>query len=238
MAGFLDKNTRVIDMVLTDYGKELYSKGDLEFSFYAFSDDEVDYDPWISGSGSLTATQLTSSKIEQIEATLVREAVFGLPKNLCPAAKDQTNIKDLLFTIPQGQKILPRMTISPDALSGTINVTQQKLQRSVVSRDSEGNIINKSEKIDLGFKTSNVSKYVVDFDLKEFLNKDSNEGFLIRYFSSGSGGLTELTHKRDLDDVVSYSNDIRLFIDQDVDDSSTPDIEQLVKSSTLEIGKK
>jgi len=237
MAGFLDKNTRVIDMVLTDYGKELYSKGELQFSFYAFSDDEVDYNPWISNSGSLTSVALTASIQEQVEATLVREAVFGKPRNMCPVAKDQTNIKELLFTIPQGQKTLPRITISPDSLSGSIHSIQQKIQRSVVHRDSEGSTINKAENIDLGFKTSNASKYVIDFDLKEFLNKESNEGFLIRLFSSGSGGLVELTHKRDLDDVLSYSNDVRLFLDEDVDSSSTPDSNQMLKASMFKIGK-
>lgn len=41
--GFIDKKKRVIDFNLTDYGRELLSKGILEFDHFAVSDFEVQY---------------------------------------------------------------------------------------------------------------------------------------------------------------------------------------------------
>jgi len=41
--GFLDKKERILDVVLTQKGRELLSKSQLNFSYYAFSDDGIDY---------------------------------------------------------------------------------------------------------------------------------------------------------------------------------------------------
>jgi hypothetical protein len=49
--GFLDKKERILDIVLTDRGRELMSKNQLKVAYYAFSDDGVNY------SGSLVAAQ-------------------------------------------------------------------------------------------------------------------------------------------------------------------------------------
>ena len=48
--GFLDRKSRVIDVVLTERGKRLYANGELDFSFCSFFDDGIDYDPWSTGS--------------------------------------------------------------------------------------------------------------------------------------------------------------------------------------------
>ena len=37
-------------MVLTGRGRELLAAGELDFTYYAFFDDGVDYDPWSTGS--------------------------------------------------------------------------------------------------------------------------------------------------------------------------------------------
>jgi len=49
--GFLDKKERILDIVLTDRGRELLSKNEMHVSYYAFSDDGINY------SGSLAALQ-------------------------------------------------------------------------------------------------------------------------------------------------------------------------------------
>jgi len=235
MAGFLDKNTRVIDMVLTDYGRELYSKNELEFSYYAFSDDEVDYDPYVSTSGSITNTQLTASKGEQIEATLVREAVFGLQKGMNSEARDQTNIKNMLFTMPQGQKILPRISTSPELTSGSIGMKQQRLQDIYVTLDQSGNVITKSGPFDRGFKKFNSSRLEFSKRIEDYFDKASHEGNLVRVFVSASNGLTEVVPKRDKKGVLSYNCDMRLFKDEETKNLRKSDSDK-IESLTRSIG--
>jgi hypothetical protein len=49
---FLDKKERVFDIVLSQYGKHLLSKGELKPEFYAFFDDNIVYDINYASSGS------------------------------------------------------------------------------------------------------------------------------------------------------------------------------------------
>lgn len=43
MAGFLDKKKRLIDYKLTDYGRQMLSKGSINFKYYTFSDSSIFY---------------------------------------------------------------------------------------------------------------------------------------------------------------------------------------------------
>lgn len=223
MAGFLDKNTRVIDMVLTDYGKELYSKGELEFSYFTFSDDEVDYDPWIYNSGSLSDTELTASKLEHVENSLVREATFGVGLDSGPAARDLSNINNLLFTMPQGQKVLPRMSVSPDFLTGSINAVQQKVERTGIVRDQYGTVIDKSGPFHMGYRKFKSTRVTFEGRVDDFFEKSAQEGFLVRVFHSGTSGLFEIDERYDIENVVSYANDLRLLLDEQADQSTDVD---------------
>ena len=237
MAGFLDKNTRIVDMVLTDYGRELHSQGKLEFTYYAFSDDEVDYDPYIHNSSSLSSTELTSSKEQQIDATLVREAVFGLSKDTSPAGKDSTNIQNLMFTMPQGQTVLPEVEFAPDLTSGSIDTKQQKLQEVFVTLDQFGNIISKLGPFDLGFRKFDGSRLSFDMKVRDFFDRAAHEGYLVRVFTSGSDGLREVKSKRDINNALSYMCDLRLFRDSEIDrldDSDAKKLESLEDSVTIE----
>lgn len=47
--GFLDRKSRVVDVVLTARGRRLFASGELDFAYYAFFDDGIDYDPWSTG---------------------------------------------------------------------------------------------------------------------------------------------------------------------------------------------
>ena len=53
--GFLDRKSRVVDVVLTAHGRRLFANGELDFAYYAFFDDGIDYDPY--STGSLTDTE-------------------------------------------------------------------------------------------------------------------------------------------------------------------------------------
>ena len=88
--GLLDKKERILDIVLTDKGRDLLSKNRLSFTYYAFSDEGVDY------SGSLVPT-VSSSLDNYVHRNLSYEA-------------DQRKGKDLasfLYTIPSREAVLP-----------------------------------------------------------------------------------------------------------------------------------
>ena len=230
--GFLDKNNRIIDMVLTDYGREQYSKGELEFTYYAFSDDGVDYDPYISTSGSLTSVQLEEEKIDQIAATLIREAIFGHHKGENFESKDQTNIKNLLFTVPQGQIIVPEMIISPTIETGSLETKQQKVVERATTRDKDGNLINVINESDRGYRKFNSQKLKLDIEMEDYFEKASQEGYSIKIFESGSSGLTEIKSKRDNRNITSFSKDLQLYKDNEIkriEKQQHTEIEKVVK---------
>lgn len=60
MAGFLDSESQIIDMVLTGHGKKLLSHGQLRFVYWAAYDDEIMYDATkyviARGTGTISGT--------------------------------------------------------------------------------------------------------------------------------------------------------------------------------------
>lgn len=40
---FLDKKERVLDIILTQHGRKRLAKGEFQPKYFAFSDDEIDY---------------------------------------------------------------------------------------------------------------------------------------------------------------------------------------------------
>ena len=236
--GFLDNKSRVIDMVLTDYGKELYSKGELRFEYYAFSDDEIDYDPWISNSASLSQTELTASKIEQILNTPIMEARFGRRLDSSPTSRDESNIQDLMFTMPQGQSVLPRMKVSPDVASGSIDTVQQVVEQITIVRNQFGQIVDSGDKKVLGVDKFKSSRLIFDMEIEDYFDNKSMEGYLIRFFNSGSDGLTEITPKRDLQNIVSYQKDVRALFDEMIERSDTISERALATMAGVRVLKK
>lgn len=99
MAGFLDPSERVIDMVLTDQGKQLLMRGDLHFTFWQAFDDEVDYQPQAT---HLRADQTLAQRQQELtETPLVREATLGY-RGLNFAADDTTNVHRPMYSGPPG----------------------------------------------------------------------------------------------------------------------------------------
>ena len=62
--GLLDKNDRIIDLVLPSEGRRQLSLGELEFKYFSVFDDEVDYDPYVANSGSLPPAMNRVSSVE------------------------------------------------------------------------------------------------------------------------------------------------------------------------------
>jgi len=94
--GFLDKKERVLDVVLTDKGRELLSQNLLDFTFFAFSDEGVDY-----GAALTASLQESGSVDDHIRQTLTFEA--NQHKNF----KEQTDLKTFLYSIPERRRTLP-----------------------------------------------------------------------------------------------------------------------------------
>lgn len=212
MAGFLDKNTRIIDMVLTNHGKKLLAKGELNFTYWIPFDDEIDYDPYIAESGSISEAQLSSSIYLSIENSPVREATTGY-RNFNLSGSDYTNVHRPMFTKPQGQEVLPR-SLFPVSSSRSIETKQRRVQRVYKDRDEKGKYLNPIEPVDVGverFASSNFS-IEIGYEKNSFPGDFQPEGFHIRIMQSGSEGLVEIPSKRDMNNDLSYNNDVRVFV--------------------------
>lgn len=201
-------------MVLTSEGKKLLSEGELRFVYFALFDDEVDYDPYISQSGSMNSEQLSGSKEEQTENCLVREATTGY-KMANASGSDFTNVHKPLFTMPQGSKVLPRL-ISTTHPTGSLEIETKvrKHQDMYVKKDPSGGVLEQIGPIDAGYERFEPSHASLQFGFRpgEFFDETHREGILIRVFKSGSDGLVEISEKRDSINDISYQNDVKLTI--------------------------
>lgn len=198
-------------MVLTGYGKEQLSRGQLEFVYWVPFDDEVDYDPYIANSASLSAAELSSSIVGAIEGSLVREATTGY-KQLDPNGRDTTNVFHPLFDIPQGQQILPRAIISAGGNdSVTIEVKQRKVSEVIAKRDQRENVIEQLGPFDRGVERFDSEKIGIDLGYRvgDFPSEHKYEGFKITVLQSGSTGLREVDGRRDMNNELAFNNDLK-----------------------------
>jgi hypothetical protein len=217
MAGLLDKNTRVVDMILTGEGRRLLSKNKLRFSYFALFDDEVDYDPYIFESGSLNDDNLSLTRRNQVEESIVSEAVCGYRLNNFDGF-DFTNVHYPMFTIPHGKMFLPRMTASDNHNdSGNIEIKQHKVQELSTKLDDFGNVVEQIGPNDLGFERFDSSTFSISAHLKpESIANDLVErsGYLLRVFKETDEGFVEIKDKRDRENRVCYMNDLVLIVDK------------------------
>lgn len=217
MAGFLDKQERIVDLVLTSEGKRLLTTGELNFTYWKAFDDEVDYSPIIMNSASLSSEALSSSIDERIEDTLVREATTGyrLHNSL---GRDDTNVHRPLFTAPQGRSVVPRMVQVSGSDEIELFVDQRKIQEVLIRRSSRnaqtGNTVDKIGPIDRGFQRQVVSVASLDFDYRQgsYPEGSQPDGFLIKVLRSGSGGYVEVKERVDSRGDVVFSEDFILDI--------------------------
>src|SRR3990167_6300812 len=107
MGGLLDKKERIFDIILTNKGRELLSKNQLNFTWYTFSDDSIDY------SGSIKDTLATTGSLDDYMQKMFINEVDQ--RN----TRKSNDLKNFLFTAPINTNILPEFRIS---LTGSINL--------------------------------------------------------------------------------------------------------------------
>lgn len=104
MAGFLDAKERILDVVLTDRGRELLSQNLLNFEYYVFSDDGIDY------AAALTASLTTTGSLdEHIRRTPAFEA------EQYKTFEGRRDLSSFLYTVPEGQQTLPQFVTNFDS---------------------------------------------------------------------------------------------------------------------------
>ena len=212
MAGFLDRETRVLDMVLTNPGKSLLSKGQLRFCYWIPYDDEVCYDPYIAESGTLSAEALSASTDLHIETTPVREATTGY-RYFNMSGSDFTNVHRPMFTMAQGQDVVPR-AVFPPAEDREIVTSQRQVVQFFKERDGVGHFLSPIPPVVVGNERYDSTAFTVElkYGRDSFSSEFSPEGFRVQVFKSGSaGGLVEVSSRRDLQNDLCYGSDVRVF---------------------------
>lgn len=101
--GFLDAKERVLDVALTDLGRELLSQNLLNFTFFAFSDEGMDY------GAALTASLLESGSVENY-ARRNLSVECGQRKDF----KEQGDLSSFLYTVPSRRTTLPEFVTNFD----------------------------------------------------------------------------------------------------------------------------
>lgn len=125
---FLDQKERILDVVLTDYGRELLAKNQLNFVFYCFSDEGIDY------SGSLSASMRVSSTLDNY---IRRDVSFEADQR-----QNITDLKSFLYTIPAEKQILPEFKISVD-LTSSIELERKYQINTLILQNKSTTIVNK-----------------------------------------------------------------------------------------------
>jgi hypothetical protein len=236
MAGFLNAEERVIDLVLTDTGKQLLLKGALRFAYWIPFDDEMNYQPtvtiWNSASyhadldalGDLIADASRS----MLEDPVLREASMGY-RGLNANEEDTTNVIRPMYTAAPGVghvSPLPQMQVSTGSMD--VQIMQNRVVKRRVRKDRDGNIIDTSVHTVGVQRRGGTSAYVTaDYSTGSFTADKNLEGFLITMYHhvSGSdrkivmndqvsGSLHEILHNRNSDGDVVYSNDILLRLER------------------------
>lgn len=183
--GYLDKQSRVIDIVLTERGRRLYATGRLDFAYFGLFDDGLDYDPYSSGT-------LTDAEREvQIEATPMLEAPFIRETRGSTAPLEP---RSHLFTAAPGYSSIPRMVSPSSGTSVELAVDQRRRGDSYVRT---------------GTSLAQIEMSVVGD------TEQGNPGFIVRVYSSGSNGLEALDLKKDLNGRRAFDPFIAVSIDDE-----------------------
>lgn len=86
MAGLLNKKERVMDVLITEFGRDAMSKGTFNPVFYSFGDSGTDYradvDEVISEDFSIVSIEAFSSKLDTVIPEIEDTNVYGLTKQI------------------------------------------------------------------------------------------------------------------------------------------------------------
>ena len=141
--GILDKKTTIIDFQLTDKGRELLSENRLNFTYYVFSDDQIDYSGSLSDRQSAQTTSTGSSFDD-----FVHTNTFSFE----PIRRNDKSINNFLYTMPLGDEVVPQFNSS---ITGSFTLNRN------YSIDKIENIVKSPKDIEKIIAQDNVLDYVV-----------------------------------------------------------------------------
>lgn len=185
--GYLDKQSRVIDVILTERGRKLFAVGRLDFAYFGLFDDCLDYDP-VPATGSYSETE----REVQIEATPMFEAPFVKDVRGATAPLEPV---DHIFTASPGYRVIPRMLSPLDGDEASL-VSDQRNEDGVYRRT--------------GTNFAQIDPRVVGDAEK------GNPGFVVRVFASGSNGLQPLKFRHDLNTRRAVDPFVAVAVDSEL----------------------
>lgn len=103
----LDPKERILDIVFTDRGRQLLAQNQVNFVYYAFSDEGVDY------SGSLSTVAFTGS----IDNYILRNMSFE------ETQRKNLDFSSYLYTIPPKSKKVPEFIIAASTMPAGSSLT-------------------------------------------------------------------------------------------------------------------
>lgn len=183
---YLDRASRVVDFVLTETGRRLYAIGQLDFVYYSFFDDGLDYNPYSTGTLSDAEREIQIEALPMLEAPFVRDV---------RAATAPLEPLNHLFSAAPGYSLVPFMSSPADG---------SQITSSCYQRPVEG-----------GYARTGINVAQIDLSLKGDAER-GNAGFIVRIFASGSNGIMELAPRNDLAGRRSYDSFLAVKIDDEV----------------------
>ena len=164
---FLDKKYRILDVALTNKGRELLSRNQLTFDFYAFSDYGVDY------SGALSCSIINSTSID-----------YEIRKNThITEATQYQRLADLptfLYTIPSGRKVLPRFTTNFDERDEEIILKRRYYIDALILSAQKKKSIQKPISV---LMRATTQKQTVEQKLQNYVNQQQNQEAVVAYIN-------------------------------------------------------
>ena len=137
----MDAKTRIFDVCLTNKGRNLLSKNQLNFSYFAFSDDGIDY------SGSIDYVASSASLSGTLD-DFVHTNTFAFE----PLRIEDKAVNNFLFTMPLQSEVVTRFDSS---VTGSLSLSRK------FSIESLENIVSGAEDIEKLLAQGDVLDYVI-----------------------------------------------------------------------------
>lgn len=156
--GLLDSKTIIYDVVLTDKGRELFSKDELDFTYYAFSDEGINYSGSMVNTGSIDDMTLDNY--------LHRNLNFEADQRKGYDNQEPLDLDSFLYTVSPNSKTIPDLKLST---SGTIvlkrsfkvedvkmlgDIPFDKIKDLIVRVEEEDNKTKKMKALKKGYATT------------------------------------------------------------------------------------
>ena len=169
--GLIDAKQTILNVCLTNKGRELLSKNQLNFSYYCFSDDQIDY------SGSLSSSSMISGSTLD---DYVHTNTFAFE----PLRREDKSINNYLFTVPLQSEVVTQFNTS---VTGSLSLSRK------YSVETLENIVNGAEEIEKLLAQGEVLDYVVIVEEVPISEKDRATNHVVRQFDMIKHNLQFLT---------------------------------------------